>query len=77
MLEPSGNDKELSRLQPDVTVTELHSEAALNNQEQLVFGFVMMPDKWACELDQLHLLAVELADDFGFPVLAEKRELLS
>src|SRR5262245_48362426 len=59
------DDQELARFQPDVPVAELHAEAAVHDQEQLVLALVVVPDERALELDELDLLAVQLADDLG------------
>src|SRR5579871_2329647 len=37
---------------------------------------MVVPDELALELDQLHLLTVQLADDLGRPMIAKARELL-
>ena len=57
-------------------VAELHAKAALDDQEQLVLAFVVVPDERPPEPDELDLLAVQLADDPGRPRLGEAGELL-
>jgi hypothetical protein len=76
VLHPSGHNQELPLLEPDVPVAELHAEAAMEDEEQLVLGFVLVPEELAQELDELDLLAVEFPDDPGTPVVVEELELL-
>src|SRR5262249_42956169 len=49
----------------------------LDHQEQLVLVLVMVPEELALELDQLDLLAVQLADDLGTPLVLEPGELFA
>ena len=76
MFDATGNDQQLAFFQPDLPVPEIHPESSLHHQEQLVLIFVMMPDKLALELDEFDLLTVQLADDFGTPVVVKLGELL-
>ena len=43
MLDTARNHDQLTRLDPHVAITELHEQASLDHQEQLVFVVVMMP----------------------------------
>ena len=76
MFDAPGDDQELPFLQPDLTITELHDEASLHDQEEFVLVVVAVPDELAPELDELDVLAVQLADDFGTPVVVEEGQLL-
>lgn len=58
MFDTARNDKEFPLLQPNTVVTEFHAESAFDNQEELIFGFVMVPNKWTCKLNKLYLLSV-------------------
>src|ERR1035438_9207834 len=49
----------------------IHAERAVNNQEQLVLRVMMMPNEFALELDQLHVLPVQLTHDLGRPMILE------
>jgi hypothetical protein len=46
-------------------------------EEQLVLVLVVMPDELALELHELHVLAVQLADDLRVPMRIEQRQLLA
>jgi hypothetical protein len=70
------DDQELALPQPDVTVSELHAEPAAHHQDQLVLVVVVVPDELADELDQLDLLAVQVADHLRTPVVVEQAEHL-
>ena len=76
MLDAPRDDQELSFLQPDLTVTELHNEASLHDQEEFVLVIVVVPDELAPELDELDVLAVHLTNDLGAPVILEEGQLL-
>jgi hypothetical protein len=71
MFNAPRNDQELSFLEPNVPIPELHAESALHHEKQLVLVIVMVPHERAQELDQLDLLAIELSGDFRAPVLSE------
>jgi hypothetical protein len=62
------HDQEFAYFQPDVSIPELHAEPAFDDEEEFVLGVVVVPDERPLELDQLHLLAVQLADDLRFPL---------
>jgi hypothetical protein len=55
-------------------IAELHVEPAVHYEKQLVLGVVSMPDELALELDELDVLAVELADDLRVPAGIEPGE---
>src|SRR5688572_26746070 len=77
MLDASGNDQELAFLEGDVTIAELHREATLHNEEQLVLALMLMPDELALKLHELDVLPVQLPDDLRIPVRIKERELLA
>src|SRR5271166_2107534 len=77
MLDAPGHDQKLAFIQPDVAVTELHAESSVDDQKQLVFVVMLMPDKLAMEFHQLDVLPVQLANDPGAPVVVEEGELLT
>jgi hypothetical protein len=77
MLDASRNDEELSFPERDIPIAKLHDEAATNDEEELVFVFVLMPHELPLELHELDLLAVEFPDDLGIPLRVEQRELLA
>src|SRR5262249_45589561 len=57
-------------------VAQLHAEAPLAHEEQLVLDVVLGPHEGSEELDELPLLAVQPRDDARVPVIAEQGELL-
>src|SRR5262245_29535470 len=73
MLDAARNDDELSRLDLTHFVSKLHPQQTGQDEEELVFGLVMMPDELALQLDQLHSLSVEFADDARSPVFRDVR----
>jgi hypothetical protein len=59
-----------------MAVAEIHTEAAFDYEEHLVFVVMMMKDELAVQLDELDLLSVELGGDAGLVVFSDFRELL-
>src|SRR3712207_8662986 len=57
-----------ARTEGDGMVAELDAERAAHHQEELVLHLVVVPDELPQHLHELHLLAVQLADDLRAPV---------
>ena len=77
MFNATRHDQELACYQPDVPIPKLHAKPALDDEEEFVLVVVVVPDERPLELDQLHLLAVQLADNLRLPLVAELRQLLA
>src|SRR5215470_20432103 len=77
MFDASWHDQKLAGPDIDGMVAELHPEMPLDAEEQLVLGIVMMPDELPLKLHQLHLLAVESANDLRPPVFGDQRQLVA
>ena len=58
-------------------VPEFHAQSALDDQEKLVFVFMMMPDEFALELDGFDVAVVDFADDARVPAIGKKGEFFS
>ena len=71
-----GNDEELAFVEFDDPVTKMYRQVAVEDQEELIFLLVMVPDELAFELGELDVLAVEFADDTGTPTFSELLEFL-
>ena len=69
VLHTSSHDDELSLCERHDAVSKLHPERTAYNEKQLIVPFVLMPHELALELDELHFLSVQLADNFGPPIL--------
>ncbi len=76
MLDPPRHDEELAFVKFDDSLAEVDGETAAEDQEELVFLFVMMPHELAFELRDLDVLAVHLADDPRAPAFRELLEFL-
>jgi hypothetical protein len=74
VFDATRNDQELALLQPNMAIPELHAEPAFDHQEKLVLVVVVVPYEGGLELDQLHQLAVEFADNLRFPGVGETGE---
>jgi hypothetical protein len=75
VFDPARHYDKLPCLDPFVPVAEFHAEAALDYQEHLVFMIVMVEHERAVELDELHILSVELGGYAGIVVVVYFREL--
>src|SRR5882672_5065463 len=69
MLDAVRDDDELTRLDHEVAVPQLHPQPTLHDQKELVLTLVMVPDEFALEFRELHETVVYLADDFGTPLI--------
>jgi len=58
MFDSTRDDEKFARRQGDDTVAKLHLHASAPNEKQFISRLVMMPEKLALKLHQLHLLAV-------------------
>jgi hypothetical protein len=75
VLDAARDHHELALLDPLVAVAIFHAEAALNDEEQLVFVVVVVEDKLSLDFVEFHVLAVKFGGDLGLPVLGDLREL--
>src|SRR5438093_4414907 len=71
-----ADDDELPFLHGHAPISKLHREPALVDQEEFVLVLVLVPDERAVELDELHVLSVQLTHDLRVPMGSEQRELL-
>src|SRR5437667_2579227 len=68
MLYAARDDDELPFLDGHAPISKLHREPALVDQEEFVLVLVPVPDECALELDELHVLSVQLTDDLRVPM---------
>src|SRR5581483_11620004 len=73
VLDPARDDRELAGRELDLAIAQPDHEAPGQDQEQLVFALVAVPDELALEL---HELAVQLPDHLRAPAIGEESELL-
>src|ERR1700723_125059 len=55
MLDTPGDDDEFTWSDDFLTIAETHAQLPRNHQKHFVFAVVMVPDKFALELDDLHV----------------------
>ena len=68
----AGDDAEVAGGEFDVgLVFDLDAHAATEDLKELVLVVMLMPDEFAYQLGDFDVLIVDLADDFGGPVLGE------
>src|SRR5262249_47217451 len=77
VLDAARDDDELAGAEGAVAVAELHPQAALHHEEQLVLALVAVPDELALQANYLHVHLVDLAHDPRRPELGDARELLA
>lgn len=76
VLDTSRHDDEFTFAELYDPVSKLDPKGATQDKKQLVLVLVMMPHELALELDELHFLPIQLADDLGSPVLSNLGKLL-
>ena len=76
MLQTNRHDEELTGPQLDFAPRQSNRQAALENQEEVVRVFVVVPDEFALDLDDHDVVPVELGNCPRRPVLVEQRQLL-
>jgi len=77
MFDTARDDAELSCLQSHETVTKLNGHSTAPDQEQFILLFVLMPRKNPGKLHQLELLAIQLGNYFGSPMLVDECKFLA
>ena len=75
VFDATGNNQNLSLFEPDMPIPELHAKPAFDDEEKFVLVVMVVPDKLTEYFGQLHVLAVEFADDLRLPLVAELRQL--
>src|SRR5260370_7189451 len=75
MLDASRNDDELAFANDGFVVAEFHAQCAFDDEEELVFGVVMVPDELPLELDDFDFAIVDFADNARIAVVREATEL--
>src|SRR5450432_2160999 len=76
MLYLAGHDDEFAFADDGFVIAEFHAQGAFDDQEELVFVIVMMPEKFAFEFNGFYVAIVDLADDMGLVLLGEESEFL-
>lgn len=63
------NDVEIPRTEMHIAISELNGQVSLDNEEEVVGVVVGVPDELTFEFGQHDVVAVELFDDLGGPML--------
>ena len=75
MLDAARHDQKFTGVDGDrmlfACFAVFHREAAVDDEEELIFAVMFVPDEFSGEFDELDVLAVELGDDFGRPMVCE------
>ena len=76
MIHAFRNDNHLTRADAHLPVPELDGQFSLDDEEQFIFPFVMVPIEFAFQFGQFDIRVVQLADDLGTPEFMEQAVLL-
>jgi hypothetical protein len=74
MFDAARDDDEFPFAHERFIVAEFHAQHAFDNEKQLIFLFVMVPDEFALQFHGFDVTFVHLTDDSGFPVIGEEAE---
>jgi hypothetical protein len=77
MFDAARDNDELALTHERFVVTEFHAQRAFDDEKELVFMFVVVPDKFTLQLDCLDMTVIHLADNSGIPVIEEEAELFA
>ena len=75
MLDAARNDYKFAGVQVYLAITQLDKQVSGNNQEELILLFMMMPDKFALQFDELDMRIVQIAYNFRTPGIVKLRKL--
>src|SRR6266852_4047585 len=75
MLDASRDNDELALADDGFMVAEFHAQRAFDDEEELVFDVMVMPDEFTLELDGLHRAIIDFANYAGMAVVGEAAEL--
>jgi hypothetical protein len=70
------DDDKLACFDPPVAITKLHQQPPFDDQKQLVFVSVVVPDEFPLDFGELDVGVVEFAHDARTPVLLNEAEFL-
>src|SRR5215467_3030846 len=76
MLNHAGNHGELTRTEFDIAVAQSDDKVAVDHVEELVLGFVMMPDELTLEFNSLDPEVIDLTNYPGRPVVSNETKLI-
>jgi hypothetical protein len=76
MLDHARDDDKFAGANDGLMVAKLHAQDAFDDQEELIFVLMMMPEELALEFDDLNIAIVDPANDVRFVMFGEERELL-
>lgn len=77
MLDAAWHDDHFAGAEGDMAIAQFDSQMSFHNEEQLILVFVTVPHKFALQLGQAHLLAIQFAGDLGVPIRIEGGELVA
>src|SRR3979411_1801618 len=66
-----GNDDEFAFANYGFMIAKLHAQHAFDHEEQFVFNVMMVPDEFAFDLDDLHRVIIDDAEQVLIPKVRE------
>jgi hypothetical protein len=73
---PARHHEYFARVNGHGMVPKINVQLAFHHDEQLVLGFVLMPNKFALYLGQFHVLVVQIRYHVRVPLVSELCKLL-
>ena len=76
VLGATRDDNELAGTHKLFAIAKPHAQSAFDDEKEFVLEVVVMPDKFALELDRFDAEVIHFAENFGIPVIGEAGEFL-
>jgi hypothetical protein len=76
MFDAARDNDEFTFAHRGFAIAEFHAQSAFDDQKELVFVVVMMPDKLAFEFNGFDVAVVDFADDARIAIVGEKAEFI-
>jgi hypothetical protein len=77
MFNAARDDDEFALTHERFVAAEFHAQRAFDDEKELVFMFVVVPDKFTLQLHRLDVAFIHLADNPGVPVIGEETEFFA
>jgi hypothetical protein len=74
VFDAARDDDEFPFAHERFVVAEFHAQRASNDEKELIFPFVMVPDEFALQFHSFDVTFIHLTDDLGVPVIGKEAE---
>jgi hypothetical protein len=69
VLDAARNDNKLAFSERQALIAKVHPEAASQDQKEFIFFGMLVPDEFTLKLHQLHVLAIQFANNARIPMV--------